>query len=382
MTDATARVAAALAGRYRIERELGQGGMATVYLAQDLKHDRRVALKVFRPELAAVLGAERFVQEIRTTAALSHPHILPLFDSGEAGGFLFYVMPVVEGEDLRARLRREHQLSVEDAVEIARVVAGALDYAHRHGVIHRDIKPENILFQDDVPLVADFGIAVALTRAGGNRLTETGLSLGTPAYMSPEQAVGERDLDARSDVYALGCLTYEMLAGDPPFVASTAAAVIARHLTDPAPPVTTVRRNVPAAAAGAIARALSKVPADRQATAGAFAAALTAPDSATAGASRAAMILVLPFVNRSPDPENEFFSDGLTEEVVADLSRVGALGVISRNSAMALKGTTRDTPTLARELGVTHVVTGSVRRAGTALRITVELVEASSDSPV
>jgi serine/threonine protein kinase/tetratricopeptide (TPR) repeat protein len=372
------RLSAALTGRYRIECELGAGGMATVYLAADLKHDRKVAIKVLKPELAAVLGAERFLSEIRTTASLQHPHILPLFDSGSADHLLFYVMPVVEGESLRERIQRERQLSVEDTVEIASVVAGALDYAHRRGVIHRDIKPENILIQDDVPLVADFGIAVAVSTAGGDRLTETGLSLGTPAYMSPEQAAGERDLDGRSDVYSLACVMYEMLAGDPPFVASRPAAVIARHITDIAPPITTVRRNVSPIVADALARALAKQPADRPASAAAFAQALRAPESEAADSQVA--IVVLPFANRSPDAENEFFSDGLTEEVIADLSQVSALRVISRNSAMALKGTTKDTPTIARELGVSHVVTGSVRRAGNALRVTTELVEARTDT--
>jgi serine/threonine-protein kinase len=380
VTGSIERLGAALADRYRIERELGAGGMATVYLAHDLKHDRKVAIKVLKPELAAVLGAERFLTEIRTTASLQHPHILPLFDSGTADHLLYYVMPVVEGETLRDRLKRERQLSVDDTIDVVTGIAGALDYAHRRGVIHRDIKPENILFQDGVPLVADFGIAVAVTSAGGDRLTETGLSLGTPAYMSPEQAIGERDLDARSDVYALGCMTYEMLAGDPPFVASRTAAVIARHMADTAPPITTVRRNVSDAMADAIARALAKQPADRPATAGAFAQALKAK-TVKAGDTQVA-IVVLPFVNRSPDADNEYFSDGLTEEVIADLSKVGALRVICRNSAMALKGTTRDTPSIARELGVTHLVTGSVRRAGNALRVTADLVDARSDAPV
>jgi serine/threonine protein kinase/tetratricopeptide (TPR) repeat protein len=381
MTDVTSRLAAALADHYRLERELGAGGMATVYLAEDLRHRRKVAIKVLRPELAAVLGAERFVVEIKTTAALQHPHILPLFDSGSADGFLYYVMPYIEGETLRARLDREKQLGIDAALDITAVIAGALDFAHKRGIIHRDIKPENVLLQDGVPLVADFGIAVAVTSAGGDRLTETGLSLGTPAYMSPEQAAGERDLDARSDVYALACLTYEMLAGDPPFLASNAAAVIARHMTDVAPPITTVRRNVSGSVAAALAKALNKAPADRPASAGEFAAALRAP-SGEALAATPVIIVVLPFVNRSGNAENEYFSDGLTEEVIADLSQVRALRVISRNSAMTLKGTTKDTPTLAKEIGVSHIVTGSVRRAGNALRVTAELVEARTDKPI
>ena len=217
MTDPLSRLSAALADKYRIERELGAGGMATVYLAQDLKHDRKVALKVLRPELAAVIGAERFLSEIKTTANLQHPHILPLFDSGEADSFLFYVMPYVEGETVRDRISREKQLPVADAVRITTEVAAALDYAHRHGVIHRDIKPENILLHDGSALVADFGIALAASKAGGTRMTETGMSLGTPHYMSPEQAMGEREITARTDVYALGCVAYEMLMGEPPF---------------------------------------------------------------------------------------------------------------------------------------------------------------------
>ena len=231
MSVDTTRLAAALADRYRIERELGQGGMATVYLAHDLKHDRKVAIKVLRPELAAVIGADRFLSEIRTTANLQHPHILPLFDSGAADSFLFYVMPFIEGESLRDRFSWEKQLSITDAVRIATEVASALDYAHRHNVIHRDIKPENILLHDGRALVADFGIALAASKAGGSRMTETGMSLGTPAYMSPEQAMGEREITARSDVYALGSVTYEMLVGEPPFTGPTAQSIVAKVMT-------------------------------------------------------------------------------------------------------------------------------------------------------
>src|SRR5664279_2681861 len=212
------RLSAALADRYRIERELGQGGMATVYLAHDLRHDREVAIKVLHPDLGAALGADRFLSEIKTTAKLQHPHILPLLDSGDADGLLYYVMPVVTGETLRTRLERERQLPIPEAVRIAREVASALDYAHRQGVIHRDIKPENILLHDGQALVADFGISLAVQQAGGQRMTQTGLSLGTPQYMAPEQAMGDRAVDARADIYALGAVTYEMLAGEPPFV--------------------------------------------------------------------------------------------------------------------------------------------------------------------
>ena len=275
MSDAVARLNAALAGRYAIERELGEGGMATVYLADDLKHERKVALKVLKPELAAVVGAERFLAEIKTTAKLQHPHILPLHDSGDADGFLFYVMPYVEGETLRQRIDREKQLAVKDSLAITQKVADALDYAHEHGVVHRDIKPGNILLSErGEPLIADFGIALAVAQAGAGRITETGLSLGTPHYMSPEQATGDRDVDPRSDVYALGCVLYEMLAGEPPFSAPTAQAVLVRILTADAPSITSVRRTVPPHVDSALAQALEKLPADRFASAAEFATAL------------------------------------------------------------------------------------------------------------
>ncbi|MBL8996653.1 MAG: serine/threonine-protein kinase [Gemmatimonadetes bacterium] len=277
MTTAPDRLATALADRYRIERELGQGGMATVYLAEDLKHKRRVALKVLKPELAAVLGAERFVQEITTTASLQHPHILPLFDSGTADGFLFYVMPFIEGETLRGKLDRETQLGVDEAVRITSDVASALHYAHTHGVIHRDIKPENILLHDGRPMVADFGIALAVSAAAGGRMTETGLSLGTPHYMSPEQATAEKEITGRSDVYSLGSVLYEMLTGDPPHTGSSAQQIIMKIITEPADPVTRVRKSVPPNVAAAVGKALEKLPADRFESAKAFAEALANP---------------------------------------------------------------------------------------------------------
>ena len=295
MDDAISRLKTALADRYAIDRELGHGGMATVYLARDPKHDRPVALKVLRPELAAVLGGERFLREISLTAQLQHPHILTLIDSGEADGFLYYVMPYVEGESLRQRLEREGQLPLDEALRITRAIALALDFAHGHGVIHRDIKPENIMLHEGEPMVADFGIALAVSTAGRERLTETGLSLGTPAYMSPEQASAEPRLDGRSDQYSLACVLYEMLAGEPPYTGPTAHAIIAKRLTEPIPRLGTVRRVTPAVEA-AVTKALAKAPADRFATAGAFAAALTAespthPRRRFAGAALALIII-------------------------------------------------------------------------------------------
>ncbi|MFC1639527.1 protein kinase, partial [Gemmatimonadota bacterium] len=277
MADVFDRLKAALADRYAIERELGSGGMATVYLAEDLKHLRHVALKVLRPELAAVLGADRFVQEITTTANLQHPHILPLFDSGEANGFLYYVMPFIDGETLRDKLNRETQLGIDEAVRITTDIADALDYAHRHNVIHRDIKPENVLLHDGRPTVADFGIALAVSAAAGGRMTETGMSLGTPHYMSPEQATAEKDLTNRSDIYSLGAVLYELLTGEPPHMGNSAQQIIMKIVTDEARPVTDLRKSVPPHVAGATAKALEKLPADRYGSAAEFAAALNNP---------------------------------------------------------------------------------------------------------
>ncbi len=372
------RLKHALASRYSIEQELGRGGMAVVYLATDLKHGRPVAVKALLPELAATLGGDRFLQEIRLTANLQHPHILALYDSGEADGLLYYVMPHVEGESLRDRLKREKQLPVENALQITEQVASALDYAHRHDVIHRDIKPENILLHEGEAMVADFGIALAVKAAGGERLTETGLSIGTPEYMSPEQVAGERQIGARSDVYSLGCVLYEMLAGQPPFTGATGQAVLARHVTDAAPPITTVRSSVPPGAVSAVNTALEKAPADRFDSAKAFAAALRAEGAASEPVIKS--IVVLPFANLSPDPENEYFSNGLTDEIIADLSKLQSLRVISRNSAMQLKGTDKDTKTIGRELNVQCVLEGTVRRAGDRLRITAQLIDAAKDA--
>ncbi|MDP3773784.1 MAG: protein kinase, partial [Gemmatimonadales bacterium] len=299
----TARLSTALADRYRIERELGAGGMATVYLAKDLKHDREVALKVLRPELAAILGGDRFLNEIKITARLDHPHILTLIDSGAAEGFLYYVLPYVRGESLRDKLDRDKQLGIDEALAIAKQVAGALDYAHRQGVIHRDIKPENILLQEGEAMLADFGIALAVKEAGGNRLTETGLSLGTPQYMSPEQATGDRTLDARSDVYSLAAVLYEMLAGEPPVTGPTAQAMIAKLMTERPVRLRVVRDTVPEGIDSAVAKALAKTPADRFASAAELADALAHAAEAPAaprqmqrwlaGAVVAAVLLVL-----------------------------------------------------------------------------------------
>jgi eukaryotic-like serine/threonine-protein kinase len=274
MSDAETRLATALADRYRIERELGQGGMATVYLAHDLRHSRRVALKVLHPDLAAALGAERFLAEIATTASLQHPHILPLHDSGEAGDLLFYVMPFVEGETLRARLEREQLLPVDDAIRLTREILSALDYAHRHGVVHRDIKPENILLHDGQAIVADFGISLAVSAASGPRMTQTGLSLGTPSYMSPEQATGDRVIDGRADIYAVGATLYEMLIGEPPFTGPTSQAIVARLLTEEPRSLTAQRKMIPPNVDAAVRKALQKLPADRFASAADMSAAI------------------------------------------------------------------------------------------------------------
>jgi serine/threonine protein kinase len=291
----------ALSDRYQIERELGQGGMATVYLAHDLKHARKVAIKVLRPELAAVLGAERFVQEIKTTAALNHPHILPLFDSGETSGFLYYVMPYIQGETVREQLNRETQFGIDEAVRITTEVADALQYAHDHGVVHRDIKPENILLHAGRPMVADFGIALAVSAAAGGRMTETGLSLGTPYYMSPEQATAEKTITNRSDIYSLASVLYEMLTGEPPHMGNSAQQIIMKIIAEPVAAVTTLRKSVPPNVAAALAQALEKLPADRFDSARAFAQALANPHFTTArGTSAAAAVAAPPGARRPP----------------------------------------------------------------------------------
>ncbi len=408
VTDLLDRLGPALGDRYRVERELGRGGMAIVLLAEDLKIPRKVALKVLQPDLARGIGPSRFLQEIAIAASLAHPHILPLHDSGEADGLLYYVMPYVEGESLRDRLRREGPLSVEDALRIARQVADALSYAHHHGVIHRDIKPENILLQAGHAVVSDFGIARAMTAAGGDELAEARFVLGTPAYMSPEQATGATELDGRSDIYSLGCLLYEMLASQPPYSGATAQEILARHTLDPVPTVKARRAAVPEAVARVITRALAKQPADRFATATQFAMALAAPPQATRPGRRArvvsaALVLavlggafavaartfvgrppavrsvaVVPFVNLSADPESsEYFSDGITEELISALAQVPGLRVPAATSAFALKGRGLSVRQIAETLRVATVLEGNVRRAGTGVRITAQLINAS-----
>ena len=388
-----ARLSAALTGRYRVDRELGAGGMATVFLARDLRHERDVAIKVLREGLAQSLGRERFVREIRLAAKLNHPHILPLYDSGEAGAFLYFVMPVMRGQTLRDRLQKERRLPVDDAVRIAAAVADALDYAHRHDTVHRDIKPENILIHEGHAIVADFGIGKALVAAAETSAanTQIGVTVGTPAYMSPEQAAGET-VDGRSDLFALGCVLYEMLTGEPAFAAATPSAMIAKRFSWAPPLVTTVRADVPAPTAQTVARLLSRNAAERPPTgahvvaelgpARATPIAVTPPADRRIDAADVKPIAVLPFANVSADPDNEFFSDGLTEEIITDLSGVAGLRLISRNSSMQLKGILRPLRELGHELGVRYLLTGSVRKAGSALRITAQLVDAASDTPL
>jgi eukaryotic-like serine/threonine-protein kinase len=380
------RLAPALAGRYRLERELGQGGMAIVFLAHDLRHDRQVALKALRPEVAAEIGAERFLREIKMAAGLTHPHILPVFDSGDANGLLFYVMPSMEGRSLRERLDRERQLSLAEALRLTSEVASALDYAHRHNVVHRDIKPENILLHEGAAMVADFGIGKAVSQ-GDRSITQTGFAVGTPAYMSPEQSAGEAGTDGRSDLYSLGCVLFEMLTGEPPFTGVTPQAIIAKRFVSPIPKVRTTR-DVPEALDAAVSRALARTPVDRYTTAAEFAEALRAISRAsTTGAHRTAKdaasvgpaaIGVLPFKNMSADPENEYFSDGMTEEIINALGKLPGIHVASRTSSFAFKGKDVDVRQIGEKLGVTTVLDGSVRKVGNRIRLTAQLIDVAS----
>jgi len=424
VTDLSTPLHAALAGRYTIERELGRGGMATVFLGRDLKHHRAVAIKVLRPELAAVLGAERFVREIEIAAGLTHPHILPLHDSGEADGFLYYVMPYVEGESLRDRLNREKQLPIEDAAQIAREVASALSYAHSHNVVHRDIKPENILLLSGQAVVSDFGIARGISAAGGEKLTATGVSVGTPIYMSPEQAAGRGPVDGRSDIYSLGCVLYEMLAGEPPFTGPTTESVRHQHFVAEPPRVTAMRGTVPASIEAVIRCALAKAPADRFATAAQLAEALAQPAApvqalvagptpavrrvrrmvALGAATVAAVVViggvargiwrarpngsavqslaVLPLASLSQDSTQAYFADAMTDLMITHLARSPYLRVTSRTSTLRYRGGQKTIPEIGRELNVDLVVEGTVVREGQRVRITAQLIRAPTDEHV
>jgi TolB-like protein len=417
----------ALADRYAVERELGRGGMATVFLADDRKHRRPVAIKVLHAELAAALGAERFLREIEIAARLQHPHILPLYDSGSAAGLLYYVMPYVEGESLRDRLTREKQLSLEDALRIATEVAGALAYAHSRGVVHRDIKPENIMLSGGTAVVADFGIARAVTAAGeGQQLTQTGTIIGTPAYMSPEQSTGSSEIDGRSDEYSLACVVYEMLVGEPPFTGPTAQAIIARHSMDLVSPPSIVRSTIPDAVEGAILRALSKIPADRYPTTALFAEALNTPSAATGAYRRATLeravrrpgrkvwrmaavavvlaalaaylavrwaragratavggldprhVAVLYFTDQSNAHALGYLADGLTEALIDALRPVPALTVVSKNGVGPYRSSTAPLDSIARALGVGTIVQGGVDEAGGRYRVSVNLIDGAS----
>jgi TolB-like protein len=440
VSDILQQLSAALAGRYVLERELGRGGMATVFLAHDLRHDRPVALKVLHPELARALGAERFLREIKRAARLQHPNILSVHDSGEAAGQFWFTMPYVEGESLRERLTRERQLPLEDALRIGREAAEALDCAHRHGIVHRDIKPENILLREGHALVADFGISRTLGSAQpGEDLTETGMVVGTPTYMSPEQAVGERGLDGRTDIYSLGVVLYELLAGEPPYTGPTAQAVLARRFSEPVPPVRRTRPAVPEAVEHALQRALAPVPADRFSTAAEFARALTVPGIATGptppavpssaslppvasqsrqrvplsvvlglgfllglgvlfgwlrshgsreadGGAAPKRLAVLPFESVG-DTSDRAFAAGISEEITTRLARVPGLSLIARSSALQYPRSGQTAPQFGRALGVDYVLDGTVRSAaGPAgqkqLRITPELIKVADGTHV
>ncbi|HEX6251277.1 MAG TPA: protein kinase [Gemmatimonadaceae bacterium] len=370
-------VTSLFADAYDVERELGHGGMATVFLAREKKHERRVVLKILRPELAAPVGAERFLREIRIAAQLSHPRMLPLIDSGEADGHLYYVAPYMEEGSLRDRLIARGRLDVAESLQIADQIGSALDFAHRNGFVHRDVKPENILFSDGQCLLSDFGIARALC-PDCEQLTEVGLALGTPAYMSPEQAAGEAELTPASDIYSLGCVVYEMLAGAPPFTSDSVRSVIARHVVEPPAPIRSQRPDVPVAVEQALARALAKQPDQRFATAADFVSACQ-HDSFPARISTATRsIAVLPFVSGSLEPENEYLSDGITEELINTLARVAQLRVTPRSTVFALKGKPQDPRSVGALLNVAYVLDGTVRKSGPRIRISAQLTSADT----
>jgi serine/threonine-protein kinase len=375
-------------GSYAILNVLGQGGMATVYLADDAKHGRKVAIKVMRTEAVAAIGADRFTREIETIARLSHPHILPLYDSGSADGQLFFVMPFIEGPSLRARIDHERQLPLEEALSIARGIAGALGHAHQHGLVHRDIKPENVLLSDGIALVADFGVARAATRMlephaetqiGLQPLTREGVVLGTPQYMAPEQAFGDQPVDGRADLYALGCVFYEMLAGQPPFTGPTVQALLLRHAHDPVPPITSLRPGVPDAVRQVIEKLLAKSPADRYGTAADLIDALTAARAAGTGPVSAppasgVTVAVLPFENVGGAPEDEQLGDGICDELIHTLGRMNGVRVIARGSSFLFRERRADIRTIGTQLNVGLVLDGTVRRSGKRLRLTVQLI--------
>ena len=370
---------AALAGRYRIERELGAGGMASVFLAHDLRHERDVAIKVLKPDVAEWLGRDRFVREIRMAARLTHPHILPLYASGEDASFLYFVMPLMQGHTLRDLLREQRQLPIDQAVRLSAEVADALDYAHRHDIVHRDIKPENILLHEGHAVVADFGIGKAIVAASQETrasLTQFGVVVGTPTYMSPEQAAGE-GVDGRSDLFSLGCVMYEMLTGEPPFTGDTTQAIIAKRFVHTPPEASTVRAAVPRALSQVVARLLAKEPGERPPTGARVVEALRSGETPAAPPRLPdASVAVLPFTNMSADPDNEFFSDGMTDDVIVALTPVKGLKVAARASCFAFKGKPVDLPAIGTALGVRTVLQGSVRRAGNRVRVNVQLMSA------
>ena len=366
---------------YDIEGEIGRGGMATVYSARDLRHNRRVAVKVMSPEIAAAMGTARFLSEITTAAGLSHPNIVPLHDSGEHDGVVYYVMPHIEGETLRERMNREGKIPLAEAVRIISRAAAALDFAHRKGIVHRDIKPENVMLCDGEPLILDFGIAKAITAAAGTSITQTGIALGTPAYLSPEQASGETHIDGRSDQYSLACTFYEMVAGSAPFTATTPQRVIAMRFTDKPPELVTVDATVGAEVSKSVSKAMSLDPIDRYLTVSDFAKALADASVAHTVAvdhNGRQSIAVLPFSNMSADPENEFFADGIAEEIINALTKIQMLDVVSRGSAFGFKQRTEDVGEVGRKLNVRTVLEGSVRKAGKRLRITAQLIDVAT----